>query len=283
MSSPHDLIERLGRAQTLDRLAKPLSAAVGRAVRPRAVRNLLSGTYLGHPLHPMLTDLPIGAWGASAILDVVGGRSAQRAADLLMAAGVLAAVPTAASGLNDWSDTDGADLRVGVVHATVNSTALSLYLVSLSSRARGKRNRGKVLGLAGLATLLAGSYLGGHLTFARGVNVNRTAWQDGPLDWTPLLPAGALPEGDHGVVTAAGVPILLYRKAGRVWALANTCSHMGGPLNEGAMGEGCVTCPWHGSVFRFADGAVVRGPASSPQPCFEARVSGEQIEVRAVR
>jgi nitrite reductase/ring-hydroxylating ferredoxin subunit/uncharacterized membrane protein len=281
MSTLHDLIERLGRAETLDRVAQPLSVTIGRAVRRRTVRNLLSGTYVGHPLHPMLTDVPIGAWGASTILDMVGGRSAQRAADLMVAAGVLAAVPTAATGLNDWSDTYGADLRVGVVHATINSTALALYVASLTARARGHRTRGKIIGLTGLATLLAGSYLGGHLTFARGVNVNRTAWQDGPVDWTPVLPAEALPEGDHGVVTAAGVPILLYRNAGRVWALANTCSHMGGPLNEGAIGEGCVTCPWHGSVFRFADGEVVRGPASSSQPLFEARVTGDQIEVRA--
>jgi nitrite reductase/ring-hydroxylating ferredoxin subunit len=199
---------------------------------------------------------------------------------VLIAAGVLAAVPTAATGLNDWSDTYGADVRVGVVHAAVNSTALGLYVASLTARARGKRTHGKIIGLAGQVTLLAGSYLGGHLTFARGVSVNRTAWQDGPADWTPVLPAGDLPDGEHGVVTAAGVPILLYRNAGRVWALANTCSHMGGPLNEGAIDAGCVTCPWHGSVFRFADGDVARGPASSPQPCFEARVIGDQIEVR---
>jgi nitrite reductase/ring-hydroxylating ferredoxin subunit len=130
--------------------------------------------------------------------------------------------------------------------------------------------------------LLTGAYLGGHLSFARGVNVNRTAWPEGPQDWTPVLPDADLPEGDHRMVAAAGVPVLLYRTAGTVWALANTCSHMGGPLDEGTIVEDCVTCPWHGSIFRFADGAVVRGPARSPQPRYETRVSGDRIEVRVV-
>jgi len=283
MNAVQGFIARLERTEKLDRFAKPVAAAVGRAVKPRAVRNMLSGTYVGHPLHPMLTDLPIGAWSASALLDAVGGRSAERAADLLMAAGVLTAVPTAASGLNDWSDTYGADTRVGFVHATVNAAALSLYLASLATRARGKRARGKVVGLTGFATLLAGGYLGGHLSFARGVNVNRTAWQQGPQDWTPVLPDADLSVGQHRLVTAAGAPVLLYRTGSKVWGLANTCSHMGGPLDEGTVADGCVTCPWHASIFRFADGAVVRGPASSPQPRYETRVSGDHIEVRAAR
>ena len=276
-----EFIGRLERCDKLDRFAKPVAAAVGRAVRPRPVRNALSGTYVGHPLHPMLTDLPIGAWTASVLLDAVGGDSAEHAADLLMAAGVLAAVPTAASGLNDWSDTYGSDRRVGFVHASVNTAALSLYLASLAARARGKRGRGKIVGLAGFATLLAGSYLGGHLSFARGVNVNRTAWQDGPRDWTPVLLDAELTVGQHRLVNAAGVPVLLYRTAGTLWALANTCNHMGGPLDEGTIADGCVTCPWHASVFRFTDGAVLRGPASSPQPRYETRISGDRIEVRA--
>lgn len=281
MNAARDLIRRLEEAEPLDRFAKPLAAAVGRAVRPRTVRNLLSGTYLGHPLHPMLTDVPIGAWGMSALLDTVGGPSAERAADLLVTAGVLAAVPTAASGLNDWSDTYGPDTRVGLVHAGINTAALSLYAASLSSRAHGRRTRGKALGRAGFAMLLAGSYLGGHLSFVRGVNVNRTAWQEGPQDWTAVLADAGLPDGEHRRIDVDGVPVLLYRAAGTVSALANTCSHMGGPLDEGTIADDCVTCPWHGSMFRFADGGVVRGPASSPQPRYEVRVSGEHLEVRA--
>jgi hypothetical protein len=113
----------------------------------------------------------------SALLDAAGGPAAEGAADLLVAAGVVAAVPTAAAGLNDWSDTAGPPTRVGLVHATLNTTALSLYLASLVARARGRRRAGKALGLAGLGVLLGGADLGGHLSFGMGVNVNRTAWQ----------------------------------------------------------------------------------------------------------
>jgi nitrite reductase/ring-hydroxylating ferredoxin subunit len=275
------VLGRLERARALDRFAKPIAAAVGRAVRPRAVRNLLSGTGLGHPLHPMLTDVPIGAWSMSALLDTVGGPGAERAADLLVAAGVLGALPAAASGLNDWSDTTGPDTRVGLVHAALTTTALGLHAASLASRVRGRRVRGRVLGMAGLGALLAGAYLGGHLAFAKGVNVNRTAWLTGPQEWTPVLADDAIPEGEHRVVEVDGVPVLLHRDAGRVLALANTCSHMGGPLDEGTISHGCVTCPWHGSVFGLVDGSIRRGPASSPQPSFDVRICSGRIEIRA--
>ncbi len=125
---------RLERLEALDKVAKPLAGAAGRAVRPRVVRNLLSGADLGDPLHPMLTDLPIGAWVSSALLDAAGGPAAEGAADLLVTAGVVAAVPTAAAGLNDWSDIAGPETRVGLVHAALNTTALSLYLASLVAR-----------------------------------------------------------------------------------------------------------------------------------------------------
>jgi nitrite reductase/ring-hydroxylating ferredoxin subunit len=282
MNPLRDGIRRLEQAAALDRFAKPLVTVVGRAVRPRAVRNLLSGTYLGHPLHPLLTDIPIGAWSMSALLDTVGGPSNEGAADLLVATGVLAAVPTAASGLNDWSDTYGPDTRVGLVHGALNTTALTLYAASIVSRARGRRARGRAQGLAGFGVLLASSYLGGHLSFVKGVNVNRTAHQDGPQEWTPVLEENTLPEGGSRTVEVGGVPVLLHRAAGRVRALANTCSHMGGPLDEGTISDDCVTCPWHGSTFRFADGGIRRGPASTPQPCYDVRISDGRIEIRAV-
>ncbi len=150
MNILQQVARRLERLEALDKVAKPLAGAVGRAVRPRVVRNLLSGTDLGHPLPPVLTDLPIGAWVMSALLDAAGGPAAEGAADLLVAVGVVAAVPAAAAGLNDWSDTAGPETRVGLVHATVNTTALSLYLVSVVARARGRRRGGKALGPAGL-------------------------------------------------------------------------------------------------------------------------------------
>ena len=273
-------VRRLERLEALDKVARPLARTVGRAVRPRAVRNLLSGTFLGHPLHPTLTDVPIGAWIMSALLDAAGP-AAEQAADLLVTAGVIAAVPTAATGLNDWSDTDEPASRVGLVHATLNTTALSLYLASAVARARGRRRGGKALGLAGLGVLTGGAYLGGHLSFGLGVDVNRTAWQQQPQQWTPVLAGTDLPDGQHRKADAGGVPVLLYRTGGTVYALDATCTHMGGPLEDGTISDGCVTCPWHGSTFRLADGTIVRGPASTPQPCYQTRIQDGRIEVRA--
>ena len=221
------------RIEALDRLARPLIRVVSPAVRPQAVRNLLSGTYVGHPLHPMLTDVPIGAWGMSAVLDAVGGPVAGPAADLLVKVGVVVAVPTAASGLNDWSDTTGRETRAGLVHAMAMTTALSLYAASAAARARGRRRAGKALGLAGLGALLAGGYLGGHLSFVHGVNVNRTAWQDGPQDWTPVLADADLADGEHRKVDAAGVPVLLYRAAGQAERPGEHLQPHGRPAGRG--------------------------------------------------
>jgi nitrite reductase/ring-hydroxylating ferredoxin subunit/uncharacterized membrane protein len=274
-------VRRLERLKTLDKVARPLAGTVGRAVRPRVVRNLLSGTDLGHPLHPVLTDLPIGAWVMSALLDAAGGPAAEGAADLLVAAGVVAAVPTAAAGLNDWSDTAGPQTRVGLVHAALNTAALSLYLASVVARTRGRRRGGKALSLAGLGVLLCAADLGGHLSFGMGTDVNRTAWEQRPDQWTPVLADTELADGQLRKADAGGVPVLLYRTAGTVYALDSTCTHMGGPLEEGTVSDGCVTCPWHGSTFRFADGSIVRGPASTPQPYYQTRIQDGRIEVRA--
>jgi nitrite reductase/ring-hydroxylating ferredoxin subunit len=282
MASPHELVRRVERFTALDKLAKPVRGLVGKAVRPRRVRNLLSGTKLGHPAHPMLTDLPIGAWSMSALLDTVGGASAAPAADLLISVGILSAIPTAVTGLNDWSDTIGAETRIGAVHAGANVAALGLYTASLIARRSGRRFRGKVLGLAGLGALMVGGYLGGHLTYARAVNVNHTAFEHGPQEWTPVLTDAELGEGEHRRVTAGDATVLLARSDGELYALANTCSHAGGPLDEGELVDGCVVCPWHASTFQLTDGSIVRGPASVPQPTYQTRVRDGKIEVRSI-
>ena len=275
------LIKRIEGFEAFDRITEPLQRFASRLVEPRLVRNTLSGTDIGHPLHPMLTDVPIGTWLAAGLLDTVGGRPAEPAADLLVAAGVAAAVPTALSGLNDWSDTYGEETRLGFAHAAGNVVALSLYAASLASRLAGRRSRGRVLGLAGLAAMTGSAYLGGHLSFVRGVNVNHTAFEARPSDWTDVAADADLADGATVKVDAAGAGVLLHRRDGRLYALANVCSHMGGPLDEGTVEDGCVTCPWHGSVFRLDDGTIVRGPASTPQPAYEARVTDGRIEVRA--
>ncbi|MCW2132062.1 Rieske 2Fe-2S domain-containing protein [Arthrobacter sp. VKM Ac-2550] len=276
----HQVVETVEGLEFLDKIAEPYAAVVGKVVKPRFLRNLLSGTYVGHPLHPVLTDLPIGAWSMAALLDIVGSEATEPAADLLVVAGIVLAVPTAASGANDWSDTQGKERRLGLVHALANSTAVSLYTASLIARKRGNRGVGKALGLAGFGVLMAGGYLGGHLAYSKGVNVNRTAWREGPAEWQAVLAEAELAEGNLRKVELDGVSVVLYRDGGQIHALDSVCSHMGGPLEEGTVSEGCVTCPWHGSTFRLSDGGIVRGPASNPQPVYEARVTDGGIEVR---
>lgn len=281
MAVLHTVTRRLEKWKALDTVAAPVAHAVGRLVRPRPVRNLLSGTDLGHPLHPPLTDVPIGAWSMSVLLDCVGGARCRRAADVLLLTGVAAAVPTAATGLNDWSDTMGGSRRVGLLHATMNVTALGLFTASLCRRAAGCRRSGRALSLAGYVFLGVGGYLGGHLTYVKGAGVNHTAFEHRPTQWTSVLAEEDLEEGEGRKVSAHGAQVLLRRSGGEVLALASTCSHMGGPLEEGEVADGCVTCPWHGSVFDLTDGHVVRGPASTPQPVYETRVRDGRIEVRA--
>jgi nitrite reductase/ring-hydroxylating ferredoxin subunit/uncharacterized membrane protein len=278
----HALVRRIEDFTALDKLAKPVAGLVGKAVQPRVIRNLLSGTYLGHPAHPMLTDVPIGAWTMSALLDIAGGPETEQAADLLVGAGILSAIPTAATGLNDWSDTIDEEQRIGAVHASANVAALSLYLASLLARRGGARGAGKVLGLAGFGVLVVGAYLGGHLSFAKGVNVNHTILEHHPQDWTTVLAEAELAEGELRRASVGEASVLLVRENGEIHALANTCSHAGGPLDEGELVEGCVICPWHGSTFRLSDGHIVRGPASAPQPTYQTRIRGGKIEVRAL-
>jgi nitrite reductase/ring-hydroxylating ferredoxin subunit len=190
-------------------------------------------------------------------------------------------IPTALSGLNDWSDTYGPETRLGFAHAAGNVVAVGLYAASLAARLAGNRTAGRALGYAGLASMMSGAYLGGHLSFVRGVNVNHTAFEHRPSDWTDVAADTEIGEGAMMKVDADGASVFLHRRDGRLYALANTCTHLGGPLDEGKAEDGCVTCPWHGSVFRLTNGSIVRGPASTPQPTYETRVSEGRIQVRA--
>lgn len=282
-----DAVSRLERWEILDRVAEPLRKAAHALVAPRVVRNALSGIPTGHPLHAVLTDIPIGAWSMAALLDgkamlsPKGGPDFEPAADLLVAAGLAAAVPTAAAGLNDWSDTYGPTERVGVVHAAMNTAALGLYAASLAARRAGHRPAGRALAFAGLGVLTVGGYLGGHLTYSKGVKVSHTAYHEGPLEWEDVLGEDELEGGKPTLVQLGDVPLLVTRDGGRIVALDNVCTHAGGPLNEGTFENGCVTCPWHGSTFRLSDGAPVLGPASAPQPSYETRVRDGRVQVRA--
>jgi nitrite reductase/ring-hydroxylating ferredoxin subunit len=231
----------------------------------------------------MLTDVPIGSWTSAFFLDLFGGEAAEPAADTLVALGVVTALPTAAAGVADWSDTIGPDSRVGLVHALSNVAAVALYSLSWLARRRGDRGRGLALGYLGATVATVGGYLGGHLSYRRGVNVNRTAWLTAPSEWVRVAAADDVPVGEAVRVTADDVDVVLVHDGTQIHALADVCSHLGGPLHEGSLADGCISCPWHGSTFRLDDGTVVRGPATAPQPAFETRVSDGEVAVRLRR
>ena len=274
------LVHLLEGVEDLDALAKPLGAAVAKVVTPGPVKDILSGTWLGHPLHPMLTDLPIGSWTSAFVLDLVGGKRARPAADTLIGFGVLTALPTAAAGLADWSDTYGAEQRIGVAHAAGNIGATALYLLSWRARRRGKRGRGLALSFLGAGAATVGAYLGGHLVYRMGVGADHNAWTHGPGDWTDVGDQANLPVAQPLVVTAGDARVMLWKQGTTLLAISDVCGHAGGPLHEGNVSDGCVTCPWHGSAFRLDDGHVVHGPATGNQPAYDAKLEAGRILVR---
>jgi nitrite reductase/ring-hydroxylating ferredoxin subunit len=271
------------RAAFLDRPARALTRAVERAVPPGRVKDALSGTWLGHALHPVLTDLPIGFWTSAWVLDHVGGKRSAPAARTLVALGLLSAVPTAAAGASDWSDTTGGARRVGLAHAAANTVAFACYAVSYVERRRGRRARGILWGWLGAGAATAGGGLGGHLVGGLGIGVDHTTFERRPADWTAAGAAADLRDGEAVAVRVDGIDVLVYTDGDRLLALADRCTHRGGPLHEGPVEGGCVVCPWHGSAFRLSDGGIERGPAFAPQPRYEARVRDGVVEVRATR
>lgn len=279
-----DLLRTIEKAEFLDPAARAGTKLGSKIVPPGPFKDLLTGKWLGHPLHPLLTDVAIGAWISAIALDQLGGRRHAKAAEHLTGLGVLSAIPTALAGVADWVDTLGPERRVGMVHAVSNVTAVAAFCGSWGARREGDNGRGKLLSLAGAAALTVGGHLGGHLSYRMGAGVDRTVFDTLPKDWTPVLPEAELPPTTPVVVQAGSVDVLLYRRAGEVCAIANVCTHRGGPLNEGEIDDagGTVTCPWHGSEFELCTGKVVHGPAAAPQPRFEARINGGKVEVRSV-
>ena len=291
MASP--LVDRLlGRASGLDRpsnlLLRAVAGVYGALGRPgRTLQGLLNGTWIGHPLHPMLTDVPIGAWSVVLLLDLVGiadpGAGLGTAATVALWLGVLAALGAIASGLTDWKEAYGYEQRVGFVHGLTMAVSTLLYVVSGIMRVTGSSegDPARVVAIVGFVLLVAGGYLGGEMAFAFGSMVDHNAFREGPARF---VTAGELSDLHEGLnhVSVRGNPILIVRQGDDLHAIGDVCSHAGGPLHEGTLTDGIVECPWHGSCFRVVDGSVTRGPAVFPQPRYEVRVTAGQVEVRQV-
>jgi nitrite reductase/ring-hydroxylating ferredoxin subunit/uncharacterized membrane protein len=275
VGTPHCLIEkfttRVEAMEAIDPLVAQFWKRLGTVTHSPALTSVLSGTWLGHPLHPALTDLPIGAWTSAFVLDIVGGRRSRRAAQTLVGLGVLTAVPTALTGLSDWADTAGPTRRVGVVHGLANAAGMTLYGLSWMARRAGQQRRGALLGMIGALSATAGATLGGHLTFRLGVGVDVNAGDPSAADWVDSDAGATLPK-DAGRYLEAGFQKVLALNENANWhGLSARCTHRGGPLQDGEYSNGCVRCPWHGARFRLSDGLVVDGPATAPQPQYEVR------------
>jgi nitrite reductase/ring-hydroxylating ferredoxin subunit len=270
------IISRLEQAEVLDGVVT-LGQRVARALPPGAVRDALHGVGLGHPLHPMLAQAPMGAWLSAGVLDA--WPDSEAAVRRLVAFGLAASAPAALAGAADWSEQHEQQMRVGVVHAAANVAAVSCYGASLLAR---KRAASRALRLAGLAAAGLSGLLGGHISFrlAGGANQAEPVPHLVPPGWHDLIPAAGLPDSQPTRAMLGEIPVVVVRAGRELHVLADRCSHLSGPLSDGDLEDGCLTCPWHGSRFRISGGSVARGPATAPQPVFETRIRDGVIQVQ---
>jgi nitrite reductase/ring-hydroxylating ferredoxin subunit/uncharacterized membrane protein len=249
------------------------------------LQDFLNGSWLGHSLHPVLTDVVIGGSTVAVLLEIIGwfGVDGLRPA-IAWTLGLtwLAAIGTIVTGLTDYKDTATGDERnLAGVHGLINIAATIAFIVAFVAYLGPEGSLGPVLLIAGYLVISVGAYIGGHVVFKYGYMVNHNAFPRArrAKEFTAVLPAAELAVGTPTKASLGTTTLVLVRRGDVVYALKETCSHAGGPLSEGTLeGEGIV-CPWHGSTFRLADGAVRHGPASSRQVAYRARVNAGQVEV----
>ncbi|MFC4149034.1 DUF2231 domain-containing protein [Micromonospora mangrovi] len=279
-----ELLTKLEQASALDRIGDRLQRAVQATLRPQRVRDALHGVWLGHPLHPAMVQVPVGAWISAAVVDLLPGQ--RRAATVLVGLGTVSAVPAAVAGLNDWAALSRDQRRVGLVHAASNSVGLALYAGSLAARLNGRHGLGRALAYLGLSAASAGAYLGGHLAYKQGAQVNQSVSElhrmsDG---WHSLADLATLPQRQLVTRDVDDVSVILYRHGDDVTVMLERCPHQSGPLGEGEVqeidGHACVVCPWHGSAFRLNGGEVVHGPSGNDQQVLPTRVVDGVLQTR---
>ncbi|MGH3629335.1 MAG: Rieske 2Fe-2S domain-containing protein [Sciscionella sp.] len=284
-----ELFGAIGRWKWLHDLDTDVSSVVKplyERVRDNVVVEAMhGGRWMGHSLHAALSDLPIGFWSGALLLDVLGkdvpgpnGRMDPSAT--LGAAGLVASVATATTGITDWNVTDDVDRRVGLFHGLLNVAGVTLQGASLATRLAGYRGPAKALGAAGMTVTAAAGYVGGHLVQGRAVMVNRVATFTGPNRWVRAMADDELSDGVPTGIEVEGRRVLLYRSDGDLRAVDDVCSHAGGVLSRGEVSGSTVTCPLHGARFDLRDGQIVRGPAHHPVTVLPTRVRNGWIEVR---
>lgn len=281
-------LDRWADVTTLDKAIEPARKAVQAALKPQAFKDLLHGTWIGHPLHPILVQVPVGTWVSAGLLDAIP--PLRPAATVLIGTGVVAAVPASLAGAADWSEQEIGVQRLGAVHALANTAALGLYIGSLAARRKGRGTLGRVLSYAGLTLAGGSAAIGGHMSYAQSSGASHAAAAARALssDWIDLGPLDDLPEGRPALRTGKGssvaVPLAVVRRGARVDVFVGACSHLSGPLYEGAVeevrGDQCLVCPWHDSAFDLDSGEPRRGPAANPQEKLEVRMEAGRVQAR---
>jgi nitrite reductase/ring-hydroxylating ferredoxin subunit/uncharacterized membrane protein len=254
---------------------------------PRRMKSFLNGTWLGHPLHPVVTDIPITSWVLTTIFDIIWLIShtnwAAYGAFVTVIVGLLGAIASVVTGLTDWSDTFGSERRIGLNHALFNTLALLLYLVSFIFRLTagpGDTLVAIILALIGLVSVSYAGLLGGDMVFIKGTGVNHTAWEAAGENYEAVLTVAEVQENKLYRVSVAGVPVVLLRQGEQFSAISATCTHASGPLDEGALTGDIVECPWHGSRFCLRDGRVLTGPATVNAPRYDVRIDNGQVTLK---
>jgi nitrite reductase/ring-hydroxylating ferredoxin subunit/uncharacterized membrane protein len=286
--STTNALTRMADQPALDGIADKLSGAVRGAYEAAgpagaSAKNAMHGVWLGHPLHPVFTDIPVGAWTTALAMDCVGNGDygMRRATTFAIGVGLLGALASAVTGLTDWSETDGQSRRTGLVHGLLNIAATSLMATAYVQRRMDSHANGRACAWTGYGIAVASAYLGGDLVYAQRIGVTH-ADDQAPDGFTAVADSSALSEGKMMCARAGDADVLLVRQHGRVSALAHSCAHLGGPLSEGTLKDGSVVCPWHGSEFSLDDGRVLNGPSTHNQPVFETRERDGKIEVKPI-
>ncbi|HEX3246658.1 MAG TPA: Rieske 2Fe-2S domain-containing protein [Chloroflexota bacterium] len=285
MRSPMSIVDRIAAIEGLDGVADKAAEVVKTVTSNlgRGVTNGLHGTWLGHPLHPALTDVPLGAWSVTFcadLLEMAGARRFMAVADTSVAVGLAGAVGSIATGWNDWQHTYGRSRRIGLVHALLNGMVTVAYTGSMAARMSGNRGRGKFLSMTGYAMSGLSAYLGGVLVYSEGIGVDHARGVTAPPEFKRVMLESDLPQGQPQLAEIDGSRLLLLRRGNDVSAIAESCAHLGGPLSEGELNGDVITCPWHGSRFNVRTGELIDGPSVYPQPCFTARIYDGWVEVR---
>jgi nitrite reductase/ring-hydroxylating ferredoxin subunit/uncharacterized membrane protein len=281
-------VDRLAKNETMAELAGVVQPVVQQIMTAlgKPTTDLLHGTPLGHPLHPAIVDVPVGAWSTLFVFDLIelarGPENVAGAADTALLFGIASGLAAASSGWADWSDTKDEPRTLGMLHAVLNGAAVLVYGASFGLRKAGARKTGIALSMLAYGVAGAASYLGGELSLGYNLGAKHAAIPiDPPQGYVVVMPEADLAPETLTRVDFGGIPVLLRRTVDRIDAVGAVCTHRGAPLDEGALEGDCVRCPWHGALYRLADGSVLEGPASFPLPRFTARITNGNVEVAA--